>query len=438
LDKSKRVQQAAVSAVAQLLEQGQARMINYIPDITKKLTECLQRYKLKNLPFLFDCLMVLLTYFHEIIQKNRELFQRLIDIAVRRMMCLDDDQPAVFGVVEFLTNIAGYLGPQFHRWAPMIWDRCITVATNYLDATRIAEQHKANNQDYDFPRIQNFTITVDMLSSIIEALEGDVQQYINVQDLLKIIEGGVTLSIQACRRVTFGLLSVLVDPSTDPVIKPNCTAISKLDILEQHMEKLIPLAINNLTPHNEQLFVNAAYFLGQTTKRKSSLIKPFLESLLTGIAGILKMPEPPQMNVPFGGAQIGPSHHTFCSAAFTMARLAYSFQDEVASVFSQFAIEWTYHLGRCAEDEEKDFAFRVLLQFIQQNPMVFLNSPIGVSVLCNSLASWWEVSEAIVTAGRKIVTGFKEAITQNGGNWEEHMGRMDPSLVESFRNSYKV
>jgi len=283
LDKSKRVQQSAISAVAALLEQGQARMIPYIPDITRQLNECLKKYKLKNLPFLFDCLMVLPGYFHETIQQEFQLFQELIDTAVRRMMCLDDDQPAVFGVLEFLSNTSGYLGQHFHRWAPMIWERCMKMAKNYLSATQIAEQHKSNNQDYDFPRIEIFTISVDMLSAIIEAVDGDVEKYLNVDDIFSIIEGGLTLGIPACRRVIFGLLSVLVDPSTDA--RSTSSSKTTLEMLQPHMKNLIPLGIKNLTPHNEQLFVNASYFLGQTTKRAPNMIQPFFKGGLNDISG---------------------------------------------------------------------------------------------------------------------------------------------------------
>jgi len=436
LDKSKRVQQAAISAVASLLEQGQARMIPYIEIITQQLQECLVRYKLKNLPFLFDCLMVLLSYFHETISQSPELFQSLIDVAVRRLMCLDDDQPAVFGVLEFLSNTAVYLGEQFHRWAPMIWDRCTRMANGYLQATRIAEQHKANNQDYDFPRIQIFTISIDMLSAITEAVNGEIEKYVKSEDnILPIIEGGIQLSIPACKHVIFGLLGVLVDPISDP---NNMNGKSMLPILRSHMDKLIPLAIENLTPHNEQLFVNANYFIGQTVKRVPKMIEPFLQPMMKRLVQILKMPIPPQMSVPFLGTQIGPSRQTYCSACFTVARIAHAYEKEVSSVFSEFALEWAYHLGLCQEDEEKTFAYRVFFRQVQANPNVFLQEEIGVSVLCNSIASWWEPSDTFLVISKQMISQFKQAIVQNGGDWEKHMGRMDENLVGTFRSRYDV
>jgi len=150
------------------------------------------------------------------------------------------------------------------------------------------------------------------------------------------------------------------------------------------------------------------------------------------------MPIPPPMNVPFGGAQIGPSHQTFCSASFTVARIANAFEKEVGDVFPHFAIEWAFHLGRCTEDEEKLFAFQVLMRFVNQCPQVFLKNEIGISVLCNALGTWWETPDTLLAVSRQLITQFKQAVQQNGGDWENHMGRMDPTLVTSFRQRYKV
>lgn len=274
-----------------------------------------------------------------------------------------------------------------------------------------------------------------MLSAITEAVNGDIEAYVKADELYAVLQGGLLFSMPNCKRVVFGLLGVLVDPIADPL---NKSAKSMMPLLESRIGDFIQAAIENLTPHNEQLFVNAAYFLGQTTKRAPGKIREFLQPLLKGLVEILKMPMPPMMNVPFGGTQIGPSHMTYCSAAFTVARVANVFESEVASVFDQFAIEWTYHLGRCAEDEEKSFAFQIFLQQVTNNPRVFLDSEIGVSVLCSAFGSWWEPSDTFLAASKQIVVQFKQAIVQNGGNWENHMGRMDQNIVGSFRNRYNV
>ena len=118
-----------------------------------------------------------------------------------------------------------------------------------------------------------------------------------------------------------------------------------LPILLSHIDILIPSAIENLTLHNEQLFVNANYFIGQTVEHVPKMIEPFLQPMMKSLVQIFKISIPPQMNVPFLGTQIGPTHQTYCSACFTVARIAHAYEKEVSSVFNKFALEWTYHLG---------------------------------------------------------------------------------------------
>merc|ERR1719361_116527 len=117
LDSSKRVQQAAISALAELMDKAQGALIPFIPTIIPKLQECLRKYQRKNLPFLFDCLLQLITTYRDHIFQNEAVFTSkftpLVDDCVRRMLCSEDHEPALYSMTEFLATVADFSGEKF-------------------------------------------------------------------------------------------------------------------------------------------------------------------------------------------------------------------------------------------------------------------------------------------------------------------------------------
>merc|ERR1719204_444674 len=297
------------------------------------------------------------------------------------------------------------------------------MSKNYLEQLQIAEQHKAANQDYDLPRIELFTCPLETLAGMVECLGPDCEQYMKTNELLQIIQQGLMSKNPSSRRVTFALLSVMIEPLPH--------------ILQEHMPKIIPLALDekNLTPHNARLFMNASYLVGQTCNVCPQMLQPFLEPCIKNLAQVITMPKAPPMMVP-NGTEVGPTYMTYCSASFTLARVAHQFGQQVSQVFPQFAVEWTYHLGRVTEDEEKKFAFGVLMQQLQQNPQPYLNNPAGIGILCEAIGSWWEPPSELHQTFTEVVHTFKKAYEQQGGNWENIMNQMSEEVVSSFRRRH--
>eukprot|EP00494_Astrolonche_serrata_P030413 UN30680 len=188
------------------------------------------------------------------------------------------------------------------QYVDHIWTRALQMSKNYVQKYKQAVALRDQSQDYEFPRVELFSISLDCQCALIEANGLGLQKHLT-QEFLGMLSFGVTHKSTEVRRVVFGMLGVLLG------VYPK--------LLEPHLDKLIQCAIKNLHPHIESLCMNASWFLGECTNRSPLKIKPHLSKIIQHLAGIINMPEPPILNVPRGAIKIGPSPITFRSAALT-------------------------------------------------------------------------------------------------------------------------
>jgi len=424
LDNSQRVQQAAISAVAAILEKGHDRMTPYMKELGAVLKQCLHRYKLKNLPYLFDCLMCLFGFCDRQLLANPELMTEILDICVQRMLVQEDGTPTMFQVTEFLSHAVSKIREEYSRWLKPTWDRLILMSISYIQDFQKAEQLKEAKQDFEYPKIETLTAALDCFANIVEAFGTKIKSQIaNSSDFFPIISFAMKHKHLNIRRSAMGLLGSILNQVPE--------------YLQPHLNDLLQLSICSLNPHNESLCVNASWFIGLTADKYPKALQPVLESIVEQLATILNMEEPPEMLSPFGGVEIGPSETTFTSVAITLCRIAEKYPTEISQCMNGFAKAWIYNLGKCFEDAEKDRSYRTMIKILGTRPEVVLTEERGFQTLLESIATFFQPSTELNALFTRILQAYKQLIINNNEqDWYNIKAGMHDQLRDFFERKY--
>ncbi|KAI7044503.1 ARM repeat-containing protein, partial [Hortaea werneckii] len=166
LDGNKKVQESAASAFATLEEAANKELVPYAKIIIQQFVRCFGRYKDKNMYILYDCVQTLAEHSGPELAKP-ELVDLLMPALIARWEKVQDESREMFPLLECLAFVATALGTHFTPFAKPFWERCIRIIHQNLE-----EGANANNLgSYDQPEKDFLVTSLDLLSSIIQALE---------------------------------------------------------------------------------------------------------------------------------------------------------------------------------------------------------------------------------------------------------------------------
>ena len=166
LDSSKRVQESATSAFANLEEKAKAGLQPYTSVIIRQFVKCFALFKDRNIVLLYDCVQTLAEHVGEQL-KDPELVAMIMPPLIGRYNKVSDQSREMFPLLECLSYVATALGDSFEPFAQPIFARCVTIIHQNLEEAMRA----ASNPGLEVPEKDFLVTSLDMLSSMVQALD---------------------------------------------------------------------------------------------------------------------------------------------------------------------------------------------------------------------------------------------------------------------------
>lgn len=347
LDRTKAVQEAAASAFSNLEETAKKELTPYCKPIIRQFVRCFEVYKDRNMFILYDCVQTLAEHVGPGLQ-DPELIDDLMPALIQRWTRVSDQSRELFPLLECLAFVAAALGDSFSVFALPIFTRCIKISQQYLQEYLLA----VNNEALDMPDKDFLVTSLDLLSSIIQALSPE-----------KSIE-----LVRTSQPKMFDLLHFCMEnPNYDVrqssyALLGDC-AIQIFSELQTVLPSLMPLLIQQLDldamPDEDasaafSVINNACWSCGEIAIRQKQGMAPYLEKLYERLYIIISNPEiPSSVNE---------------NAAIALGRLGLWCSQGLAIHLAEFAKPFLQIIEPVDDTDEKGQAFLGLNRTIASNP----------------------------------------------------------------------
>ena len=347
LDRNKAVQAAAASAFCNLEDTARTELTPYAKPIIQQFVRCFEIYKDRNMFVLYDCVQTLAEHIGPALVEP-ELCDLLIPALFTRWEKVSDQSREMFSLLECLSYIAAAMGEAFARLADPIFTRCITIVHQNLEDYLLA----ANNEALDKPDKDFLVVSLDLLSSIIQALASPTS---------------IELVTKSHPKMFDLLRFCLEDPNNDVrqssyALLGDC-AIKIFPQLQPELPTLMPILIQQLEldalPDEEadgtfSVINNACWSCGEIAVRQKNGMAPYIDKLYERLFYILDSQAVPS------------SVHE--NAAIALGRLGLDCSEGLAVHLAEFARQFLQIIRPVDDTDEKGQAFLGLNRTIANNP----------------------------------------------------------------------
>ena len=347
LDKSKRVQESAASAFANLEERSMKELTPYCAPIIQQFVQCFDQYKDKNMFILYDCVQTLAEQVGPPLRRP-DLIDILMPAIIKRWSKLSDQSQELFPLLECLSYVATALGDSFSPFALPVFARCISIIHQNLEQYLVAVQ----NETIDKPDKDFLVTSLDLLSAVVQALEP--------------VKSGEL--VNSSRPGFFELLGFCMeDPSNDVrqssyALLGDC-AVNIFPQLLPFLPTLVPVLIKQLDLDNlheddiETAFSvinNACWSCGEIAMKYKRSMAPFVENIYHSLITIISNPGIP--------TSVGEN------AVIALGRIGVECSDILAPHLPEFAKHFLHIIDPVDANDEKGHAFLGFNRTVEKNP----------------------------------------------------------------------
>ncbi|KXJ93251.1 armadillo-type protein [Microdochium bolleyi] len=353
LDKNKKVQEAGASAFANLEEKAGKKMEPYSGPIIQQFVKCFAKYKDRNMYILYDCVQTLAEAIGPVLAQP-DLVNALMPALIERWRKLDDHSRELFPLLECLSYVAMALGDAFTPFAEPVFQRCVQIIHQNLEATLAL----ATNPALDVPNKDFLITSLDLLSAIIQALES----------------GKAAKLVEQSQPAFFELLILCMEDPSDEVRQSAYALLGDcakyvFGQLQPLMSKIIPVLLRQLDLESildediESGFSvvnNACWSAGEIAIQPHADLSPYVSELFEGYFKIITNP-----GIPKGVTE---------NAAIALGRLGYSCSAQLAPHLGEFAEDFLSSMDEVDPSDEKATALRGFVQVVEKNPQAMEKS----------------------------------------------------------------
>lgn len=347
LDRSKKVQEAAASAFANLEEKATRGLTPYCGPIIRQFVQCFNRYKDRNMFILYDCVQTLAEHVGPALAQQ-ELIDTLMPAIIQRWSKVSDRSQEIFPLLECLSYVATALGDAFAPFAVGVFPRCIRIIHQCLEEYVMC----INNEALDKPSKDFLVTSLDLLSAVIQALQSE--------------KGGELVQTSQPRFFDL-LLFCMEDPSNDVrqssyALLGDC-AVNIFEQLQPSLPAIIPVLIQQLDLDNMKdqdiesgfsVINNACWSCGEIAMREKIGMESYVEQIYQRLLGIISNPEvPTSVNE---------------NAVIALGRLGVDCSTTLAPHLGEFAKTFLQIIGPVEYTDEKAHAFVGFNRTVERNP----------------------------------------------------------------------
>ncbi|KAI7960599.1 hypothetical protein MJO29_005667 [Puccinia striiformis f. sp. tritici] len=453
LDKNKRVQEAGCSAFATLEEEAGDELEPYLLPILSSLVTAFRKYQHKNLLILYDALGTLADSVGSSLAKP-ELLQVLMPSLIERWQKLGDDDQDLIPLLECLSSVVIAIGPAFAPYAPAVFERCVRIVANSLEAYSLCIKHPG---EFEPPDKTFLIVALDLLSGLTQGLGTLAGEFYEANQNQRM--GGYSNSATAAAGGGNGL-----DPSaqgmnsmSNPTNNPNnhaslpsilsllgtClnaefpepsvrqsafalvgdTAISCYHLLEPFLPLFMPQIINQIDVDAPITITsvcnNAAWAAGEIAMKAGDKMAGFIEPLLSRLVPVLN------------STRVARSLTE--NSAVTIGRLSLACPQLIAPHIDQFIRQWCQALAEIKDNDEKDSAFRGMCLAIEINPHGLTE---GFGFWLNAVGRWSRPSTELSLKFKSLLHAFKGAM--GDAQWTLTLASLTPQTAQRLQALYQV
>ena len=347
LDKSKRVQESAASAFANLEERATKELTPYCAPIIRQFVLCFESYKDKNMFILYDCVQTLAEQVGPPLRRQ-DLVDLLMPAIIRRWSKISDESQELFPLLECLSYVATALGDTFAPFAVPIFGRCIRIIHQNLEQYLLT----IHNEPLERPDKDFLVTSLDLLSAIIQALA-------------PARSGELVTSSQP--RFFDLLMFCMEDPSNDVrqssyALLGDC-AVNIFPQLNPYIPSLMPVLIRELDFANLRdddvdtgfsVINNACWSCGEIAMKYQQGMISFVDKIYQSLSSIISNPQ-----VPTSVSE---------NAVIALGRLGVDCSQQLAPHLAEFANSFLHIIEPVENNDEKGHAFLGLNRTIEHNP----------------------------------------------------------------------
>lgn len=298
LDRNKKVQEAAASAMANLQETSGKQVEPYAVPIIQQFVRCFGSYKDKNMYILYDCVQTLAEQIGPGLAKP-ELVNELMPALNARYQKVPDESREIFALLECLSYVAVALRDAFAPYAEPIFQRCVNIIHMNLEQSMAA----TSNPELDQPDKDYLITSLDLLSAIIQALDG----------------AGAAELVNSTNGSLFELLALCLEDLTDEVRQSAYALLGDcaryvFPQLQPYLQSVIPMILKQLDFESVldedidgsfAVINNACWSAGEIALHHKKGMAPYVSELLQRFVELMTNPRVPRSLVENAGIALG-------------------------------------------------------------------------------------------------------------------------------------
>ncbi|KAI1326869.1 armadillo-type protein [Xylariaceae sp. FL0255] len=353
LDRNKKVQEAGASAFANLEEKAGKRLEPYSLPIIQQYVRCFQKYKDRNMYILYDCVQTLAEHIGPVLARP-DLANELMPALIARWTKVSDDSRELFPLLECLSYVAMAMNDAFTPYAQPIFGRCVNIIHKNLEATLAL----SNNPNLEVPDKDFLVTSLDLLSSIIQALD--------MTKSAKLVEDS--------QPAFFELLILCMEDPTDEVRQSAYALLGDCakyvyGQLRSSLPNIFPVLVKQLDldsildediDSGFSVVNNACWSVGEIAIQHKAEMGSYVSDLFQRFVDIITNP-----GIPRGVTE---------NAAIALGRLGLGNAELLAPHLANFAEDFLTSMDEVDLSDEKATAFRGFTLIVEKNPMAMEKS----------------------------------------------------------------
>ncbi|KAI8369062.1 armadillo-type protein [Blakeslea trispora] len=399
LDKSRRVQEAACSALSTLEEHASVRELDpYLPTILNHLARALKLYRNRNLRLLYDTIGTLAESVGSSLSKPA-CAAALISPLISKWNSLQNTDLDLFPLLNCLTDIATSVGHEFLPFTEPVFTRCvqlISITLQHIVKTNDGEDSSSINDEF-------IVAPLDLLSGIVQGLGDLVEPFVKKSALLP-------------------LLTVCAHYNTRyEVLQPTYALIGDLakacfSTLEPYIEKIMPELIRQLENEDSAYTSarnNAIWAIGEIALRwQQESMEKYIDPILRVLISLIQTRPYADLNE---------------NVVITLGRIGVHHAATTAHTLPLFAHTWLYLSRYIEEDSEKNSAFHGFCLMIKYFPQSLNDA--SIRVMLNLIGEWQNPSDTLQALFSQIVSEYHGLL--NPEQWKlVSAGLPNPHLIQ--------
>jgi len=352
LDRNKRVQEAACSALATLTESALHQLAPHLDDIVQTLVNAFRLYQTKNFRILYDAIGTLAWAVNWQLDQPKYV-EALMTPMMQRFQQTPDNDLTTISMFECVSNLVQNLGNSLGNAIPTFVQRCLRIMGEVLRAAQMFEQ---NPNEYEQPDFELMASAMDLLAGIIEGLQGQTAQVLAQQNFLAVLPDVLQCRAHRVKQSGFALMG--------------SAATHLIEQLGPHLPQLLPLCATGLAPGISTMAShNASWAIGEVCVRvNSAVVEPHIDVILPAFVSILNRKD----GIDYKPWQRQAHRALLGNICITIGRLAGACTDRMGKELSHFLAPWSTVMKTQRFDREKVIAFVGITKCIKTNPQAGL------------------------------------------------------------------